>query len=198
MKELLAILFATGFKYVVSLLAGKLLLKLLRVKLSRLEEHFLVFVLGAACLSTIVFALTAAGLAHRSVFLAAGLVIIMLALWRGAHRFSGDDAPVTPLPKYWKIIFGLLYSAFGILYLGSALLPEASPDGVAYHVAYPASNLAAHHFPRITTSLYAAYPEGVVMLFLFAFAFGNLTPAATAHLFVRLIPPSGMSAYCRG
>jgi hypothetical protein len=51
MKQLLAILFATGFTYVVSLLAGKLLLKLLRVKLSRLEEHFLGLVLGAACLS---------------------------------------------------------------------------------------------------------------------------------------------------
>src|SRR5258708_2735410 len=145
MKQLLAILFATGFTYVVCLLAGKLVLKLLRVELSRLEEHFLGFVLGAACLSALVFVLTAAGLAHRGIFLAAGLVIVVLALWRGAHRFSGDTE-VTPLPKYWKIIFGLFYSAFGLLYLGNALLPEASPDGVTYHVAYPASYLAAHHF----------------------------------------------------
>jgi len=196
MKQLLAIFFATGFTYVVSLLAGKLVLKLLRVKLSRLEEHFLGFVLGAACLSTIVFALTAAGLAHRGIFLAAGLVIIVLALWRGAHRFSGDPN-VTPLPKYWKIVFGVLYTAFGVLYLGNAMLPEASPDGVAYHVAYPASYLAAHHFPRITTSLYAAYPEGVEMLFLFAFAFGKHTAAAMVHLLFTLITPLGMLAYGR-
>src|SRR5258708_25376250 len=111
MKQFLAILFAAGFTYVVSLLAGKLVLKVLRGKLSRLEEHFLGFVLGSACLSTIVFALTAAGLAHRGVFLAAGLLIIMLALWRRAHRFSGG-VPVTPLPKYWKIVFGLLYGVF--------------------------------------------------------------------------------------
>src|SRR5258708_34795552 len=80
MKQLLAILFATGFTYAVSLLAGKLVLKLLRVKLSRLEEHFLGFVLGAACLSTLVFVLTAAGLAHRGVFLAAGLVLCFISL----------------------------------------------------------------------------------------------------------------------
>src|SRR5260370_12060367 len=168
MKQLLAILFATGFTYIVCLLAGKLVLKLLRVKLSRLEEHFLGFVLGAACLSTIVFAITEAGLAHRGVFLAAGLIIIVLALWRGAHRFSGDTN-VTPLPKYWKIVFGLLYTAFGLLYLGNALLPEASPDGVAYHVAYPVSYLAAHQFPPITTTLYPAYPQVSDMLFLFPF-----------------------------
>src|SRR5258708_29655119 len=194
MKQFLAILFAAGFTYVVSLLAGKLVLKLVRVKLSRLEEHFLGFVLGAACLSTIVFALTAAGLAHRGVFLAAGLVIIVLALWRGAHRFSGD-APLAPLPRYWKIVFGLLYTVFGLLYLGNAMLPEASPDGVAYHVAYPASYLAAHHFPRITTSLYAGYPEGVEMLFLFAYAFGKHTAAAVLHLLFTLITPLGMLAY---
>src|SRR5258708_28038483 len=99
MKQLLAILFATGFTYAVSLLAGKLVLKLLRVKLSRLEEHFLGCVLGAACLSTLVFVLTAAGLAHRGVFLAAGFIIIALSFWRGAHRFSGGPH-LTPFPHY--------------------------------------------------------------------------------------------------
>jgi hypothetical protein len=196
MKQLLAILFASGFTYAVSLLAGKLLLKLLRVRLSRLEEHFLGFILGAACLSTVVFALTAAGLAHRGIFLAAGLVIIAVAFCRGAHRFS-NDAAVTPLPKHWKIAFTVLYGAFGILYLGSALLPEASGDGVAYHVAFPASYVNAHHFPRITTNLYANYPEGAEMLFLFAFAFGKHTAAAMVHLLFTLLTPLGMLAYGR-
>ena len=124
------------------------------------------------------------------------MAIIVLALWRGAHRFSGDTN-VTPLPKYWRIVFGVFYTAFGVLYLGNAMLPEVSPDGVAYHVAYPASYLAAHHFPRITTSLYAGYPEGVEMLFLFAFAFGKHTAAAMVHLLFTLITPLGMLAYGR-
>src|SRR5260370_1969819 len=97
MKQLLAILFATGFTYAVSLLAGKLVLKLLPVKLSRLEEHFLGFVLGAACLSTLVFAVTPAGPAHPGRLLAAGFIIICLALWARAQRFS-RPAQVTPMP----------------------------------------------------------------------------------------------------
>ncbi|HEV2689939.1 MAG TPA: hypothetical protein VGV35_15375, partial [Bryobacteraceae bacterium] len=95
MKQLAAILFAAGFTGVVSLLSGKLLLQFLRLKLSRLEEFFLAYVLGSAALSTIVFALTAAGLAHRGNFLAAGLLIIAIAIRRGAHRFSTSTG--TPL-----------------------------------------------------------------------------------------------------
>lgn len=195
MKQLAAILFATGFTYVVSLLAGKLVLQLLRVKLSRMEEHFLGFVLGAASLSTIVFCLTAAGLARRGVFLAAGVSIIAAAVWRGAHRFSTESGHA--LPKLWQIIFGVCYAAFGLLYLGNALLPEASPDGVTYHVAFAARYLREHHFPRITTNFFASFPEGTEMLFLFAFAFGKHTAAAMVHLLFTLVTPFGMLAYGR-
>jgi hypothetical protein len=189
---LLGILFATGFTFLVCLFAGKLVLQLVRAQLTRLEEYFLGFVTGAACLSTIVIGLTAAGLAYRSVFLAAGLVLIALALKRGAHRFSNDRGEWP-----WKLLFGALFALFGVLYLGNALEPETSPDGLAYHVALAARYLREHHFPRITINFTANYPEGVEMLFLFAFAFGKHTAAAMVHFLFLLTMPLGMLAYGR-
>ena len=72
MTQVLALLFAAGFTYVVSLSTGKMLLDGLCVRLYRSEEHFFGFVLGAALLSTAVFALTAAHLAYTSAFLTLG------------------------------------------------------------------------------------------------------------------------------
>src|SRR5580693_8967192 len=194
MSQVLAILFATGFTFAVCLAAGKLVLQFARVKLRRMEECFTGFIIGSACLSTIVLGLTAAGLAYRGVFFAAGLVIIALAVRRRAYRFSPDR---TSIPARWKIIFWLLYTAFGLLYLGAALLPETSPDGVSYHVALAARYFREHHLPRITTNFTASYPEGMEMLFLFAFAFGKHTAAAMVHFLFLLIAPFGMIAYGR-
>src|SRR5579864_6773064 len=98
MKQLAAILFATGFTYLVSLLAGKLLLRSLRLKLSGLEENFLGFVLGSAALSAVVFILTAAGLAHRGNFLVAGMLIIAIAIRGRAHRVSTAGGPTILSP----------------------------------------------------------------------------------------------------
>src|SRR5215472_7186956 len=99
MKQLLAILFATSFTLLVIQMAGRLLLGLLRLKLTRLEERFLAFILGSSALSLVVFLLTAAGQAHRGTFLAAGLLIIALALRRPPRQppaSAGD-----PLPREW-------------------------------------------------------------------------------------------------
>jgi hypothetical protein len=118
MTQVLLLLFAASFTYVVSLGAGKMLIALLRLKLYRSEEFFFGFVLGSAMLSTLVFALTAARLAYRGVFLASGLAIIALAAWRGAYRFSAERLP--PLDIYWRIALGILYTGYAILYLKSA------------------------------------------------------------------------------
>lgn len=244
MKQLAAILFATGFTYLVSLLAGKCLLRSLRTKLSRLEENFLGFVLGAAMLSGVVFGLTAAGWAHRGNFLAAGLLIIAIGVRRGAHRSSTADGPTilspagylrfvahalqragfalmrtlflrtatlrshecerstqecvrhkssSTLSQNWKIVFALVYGVFAFLYFMNALLPEFSADGTGYHVAYAARYLREHHFPHIS-SFIASYPEGVEMLFLFAYAFGRHTAAAMVHWLFLMVTPFGILA----
>lgn len=189
---LLGILFACGFTFFVCLLAGKMVLRWTGSGFTRLEELFLGFVVGAACLSVIVLALTAAGLARQGVFLAVGLVLIAAAVQRGAHRFSGAGGEWP-----WKLVFGALFVLFGALYLGNALEPETSPDGVAYHVALAARYLREHRLPAITTNFTANYPEGMEMLFLFAFAFGKHTAAAMVHFLFLLLMPFGMLAYGR-
>src|SRR4029077_17504581 len=114
MTQLAAILFSALFTFAVCLCAGKLVLQSLRAKLYRSEEFFLGFVLGSACLSTLVFLLAAAGFAYPAVFLAAGLAIIALAFWRGAHRFSSERLPA--LPRLWGACFWTIYALFAILY----------------------------------------------------------------------------------
>ncbi|HLK20229.1 MAG TPA: hypothetical protein VKT81_14835 [Bryobacteraceae bacterium] len=189
---LLGILFACGFNFLVCLLTGKMVLQLAGARLSRLEELFLGFVTGAACLSVIVFALAASGQARRGVFLATGLLLIALAVTRGALRFSGGGGEWP-----WKLVFAALFVLFGVLYLGNALEPETSPDGLAYHVALVARYLREHRLPAIATNFTANYPEGMEMLFLFAFAFGKHTAAAMVHFLFLLMMPFGMLAYGR-
>src|SRR5436190_16599701 len=96
MPQALEILFGAGFTVAVCLSLGRLLLRALRVRLYRQEEHPLAFVTGAACLSLLVFLLCAAGAARPGVFLAAGLTTLSVAVLRGVHRPVGK--PLPPLP----------------------------------------------------------------------------------------------------
>src|SRR5713226_2610345 len=149
MKQVLYIIFATGFTYLTSLAAGMTLLRLLRLRFDRSEERFLGFLLGSACLSAVVFALSAAGLVYRGVFLVVGLFVIGMAVWRSALRFSA--ATLKPCPVAWNIGFLAIYAVFTWLYLSNALAPEVSPDGAGYHVALVARYYREHHFPHITS-----------------------------------------------
>ena len=194
MKEVAAILFAAIFTYASSLSAGLILLQLLRIKLLRSEMLFLGFVLGAACLSTLVFTLAVVGLAYTAVFLTLGLILIAFAFLMRTWR-QEDDFP--PLPRGWKLVFIGLYSIFALLYIGNALLPETSPDGLTYHVALVARYFREHSLPRITTNFIASYPEGLEMLFLFGFAFGRHSGTAMVHLLFLLALPWGMLAYAK-
>jgi dolichyl-phosphate-mannose-protein mannosyltransferase len=194
MKQVAAILFAGLFTYSASLSSGLILLKLLRLRLYRAEMLFLGFVLGAACLSTLVFGLTVAHLAYTGVFLAVGLLLIAGAIRFDAWQYEGDSPP---LDWKWKVPFFALYATFGILYIGYALLPEASPDGITYHVALIARYFREHHLPPIATNFLANYPEGAEMLFLFGFSIGRHSAAAIVHLLFLLTLPFGMLACAR-
>ncbi len=194
MKEVAAILFAAVFTFAASLSAGLLLLKFLKIKLLRMEMLYIGFVLGAASLSSIVLALTVAGLAYTGVFLAAGLILIGCAFRLNAWPHADGSLP---LPLAWNLLFLSLYGIFAALYIGNALLPETSPDGLMYHVALIARYFREHRLPRITTNFYASFPEGLEMLFLFGFAFGRHSAAAMVHLLFLLMLPLGMLAYAR-
>ncbi len=195
MIQVAQILFAAAFTAVVSLLFGRLLLKLLRIELYRSEELFLGFVLGSAGLSTLVFLLSIVHLAYSWVFFAAGCVIIVVAYWQQTIHFT--PRRFDPLPRLWKLLFAVLYCGFGFWYLLAALQPEASPDGNLYHVALPALYLREHHIPAITTNMLACLSEGVEMLYLFAFSFGRHSATAMVHLLFSLAAPLGILSYAR-
>ena len=161
--EPLAILFGAGFTIVVCLALGALVLR------DSCSDPGARFVTGAAVLSPIVFALCAVHLAYPAVFLVCGGVC--LCLW---GRPPG-------LPRVRSALL-LIFGAYFVFYFFHAMAPEASPDGAGYHLALAARYLRERGFVRITDNFYAAFPAGVEMLFLFAFAFGRHSAAALVHL----------------
>jgi hypothetical protein len=190
-----AILFAAVFTFVVSLFLGKILLKRLRVKLYRSEELFFGFVLGAACLSMIVFCLGVLHLAYTWVFLITGCAIAAIAWKYRAIRFTSDTLP--SLPRKWTFLFVAVYGVFAALYFVVALCPESSVDGTTYHVALPALYLREHRIPAISTNLLSTLSEGLEMLFLFAFSFGKHSAASMVHMLFTLATPLGILSYAR-
>ena len=195
MIQVAAILFAAASTGAVALFGGKLLLKVFGARLYRAEEFVLGFLLGAACLSTLVFLLTAAGLAYTWVFATAGCAVLAIAWWQDAIRFTAKR--FDPAPRRWMLLFVVVFGAFAVWYFIAALLPEASADGNLYHVALPARYLREHHFPAITTNMLADLSEGVEMLYLFAFSFGGHSATAMVHLLFTLAVPWGILSYAR-
>lgn len=195
MAALIPILFGAGFTYFVALFAGRLVLQKLKIRLRRGEENFLSFILGSACLSTTVFALSAARLAYTPVFFILGIVVLGLGLWRGVHRPSPD--PLLPVPVVWRVTFWILLLGFTFYYLSVALSPEVSPDGLSYHLGLVNRYFREHRLSPITTDMHASLSQGIEMLFLFAFAFGKHSAAAMVHFLFLLTTPFGMLAYAR-
>ena len=188
------ILLACGFTYVAVLSSGKLFLALLKIKLARSEEHFFAFVLGAACLSTLMFCLNAAGFAYPAVFLTAGAAIIGLAVRSGAYRFAKERLP--PLSPKWRVLYAVVFGAYAALYLANALLPETVADAVIYHVPLIARYLREHRFVPSPT-LYANFPAGIEMLYQFAFALGKHSAPAMVHRVFTIVFALGILSYGR-
>src|SRR5450755_1659643 len=122
MKAVLSILFGATFLVATAWALGTMVLRKLGVTFYRVEERLFGFVVGAACLSAIVFALSTVKLASKGVFLALGLAIIGYALYSGAHRPNGDEFP--RLSAMWKWIFALVFSVFTVVYFFNAMAPE--------------------------------------------------------------------------
>ncbi len=195
MKVVLYILLATALTGSVSYSLGAFLLRSLRLKLYRCEERFFAFIAGSACLSTLVFLLTACGLARKWVFYLAGFAIIALAVSRRLHRPLGE--PLPPIPIFWNLVFWTMFVVYTWLYLGNALAPEVSADAVSYHLALVARYAREHHFPRITTDMYASLSAGAEMLFLYAFTIGKHSAAAMCEFLFLLALPFGILCYAR-
>jgi len=180
------ILFGAALFVLTALALGTLLFRVLAVRLYRLEELLLAFVAGSGLLSAILFVLCTVKMARASWFLAVGVIAIAAALWFRGRR-NRDALP--SLPKAWSVTFSIVIAAFSVWYFVNALAPEMSPDGTAYHLWLPAEYARAHGFVRIPTSIFANFPQGMELLFLFAFVFGKHSSAALVHFsFLAALP----------
>lgn len=176
--------------------AGKLLLHRLDVELSREEELLFRFVTGSACVGLLVFVLAILGVARKGVFLICALAIIGAAIMRTARR-NRQAQRLPPLPRIWKWPFLLIFVPFAVFYFVNALAPETSPDGTAYHLSLVAQYDRRHGFPQITNNMFASLPQGMEMLFWFAFAFGRHSAASLVHFSFLLALPLAMVCHGR-
>jgi hypothetical protein len=161
----LSILFGAGFTVAVGYGLGALLLKRFTA------DAAIRFVAGSALLSALVFTACALGLVYPPVFLLAGVVAI------AAARSEFHLPHFSNVSRVW-----LIFVPFFVLYLSNAMAPEISFDGSRYHLGLVARILREHGFHPIHDNFYAAFPQGIEMLYLFAFAFGRHSAAAVTHL----------------
>ncbi|MGB7763051.1 MAG: hypothetical protein WBL61_24670 [Bryobacteraceae bacterium] len=139
------------------------------------------FVTGAGALSFLVCLLAAGGLVYPATFAILGVAAIAACRpWN--HWCIADRARFWPNMSARNILLIVIFIAYFYIYFLRALAPEVSPDGATYHLGLTARYLREHGFHPITWNLYASLPQGMEMLFLFAFAFGKHSAAALVHL----------------
>jgi hypothetical protein len=187
MKPLGYICFGWLLTVLASWCAGKLLFRRLSVRLHRLEEDVMAFLLGSACLSTLIFLICVIHLAYKPVFLTVALAAIAAGIQQRIWQPSGESLP--RLSGAWRLLFYTVYVFFAGVYLVNALAPESSPDGSSYHLGFVAQYARARGFVAIPENFYANLPQGMEMLFLSAFLWGRHSAAALVHCTYLLLLP---------
>src|SRR5581483_3301229 len=162
MPQAVWILFGAIFTVATAHALGPLLLRATAIDLYREEQDLLGFIIGSAVLSLIVFLLATLGLARKGVFLALGTLLIAAAFRYASRRGAAPRFP--PLPRLWKRFFVAAFGAFTVYYLVTAMQPEYSPDGVAYHLHFVNQYNLAHGFVRISNFL-SNLSQGIELLF---------------------------------
>ena len=159
---------------------GSILIARLRLPLYGQERFVIAFVLGAACLSLLVFALCAAHLYYRSIVLGLCLLAILLG-WKFGGPFTIAHVSERQFDKLerWMLAF---FVPFVVLYLANAIAPEVSPDGSTYHLGIIAHYVRAHGFVPLHTTIYSSLSQGVELVYMIAFTFGRHSAAAAVHL----------------
>jgi Dolichyl-phosphate-mannose-protein mannosyltransferase len=179
--QALAILFGALFTVAVATALGASLLR------DSCEDLALRFVTGAAALSVAVFCLCAAQLAYPLVFAILGI----------AALYPSRDRKGAIVFDFHNRLLLLAFLLYFILYFFNSMAPEASFDGSRYHLALAARYLRDHGFHRIANNMYASLSQGVEMLYLWAFAFGQHSAAAMVHFAFLLALVWQMFAYGR-
>jgi dolichyl-phosphate-mannose-protein mannosyltransferase len=184
--SLALILFGAAFTLASAYALGCLILRSLPA------PRIIVFATGSAALSLLIFALLTAGLGGVRVFLPLGVCLIGVPLLRGTgfRLWSPSAASSSPSGtsfgpsgtgfSLWWFLLPILI-AYSILYFVHALAPEIQPDAITYHLGLVAEYNRLGGFPD-RMAFYEALPQGLEMLFTFAFAFGKHSAAKLIHL----------------
>ncbi len=168
--DLVFVLFGAGLTLLAAYSLGRVLTQGLAV------PRVIVFAAGSAGMSLAVFALLLAGAAVTRVFLP--LAVLMFAAGLLARPVTvpaslPDDEPGTT--GRIRLLYVVL-AAYGVLYVVHALAPEIQPDAITYHLGLVAEYIRLHAFPN-RAGFYEVLPQGLEMLFTFAFAFGKHSAA---------------------
>ncbi len=126
--------------------------------------------LGAVIESLLVFGLLAGGIAQPPVFFALGAIGLLPLAWLSPRLNF-------PMPR--GLPAGIL-AVYGVLYLIYALAPEVQPDAVTYHLGLVAEYARLGRFPD-RVGFFEMLPQGMEMLFLFAFVIGKHSAAKLVH-----------------
>jgi len=177
-----------------SLACGLAAVRWLKLDLNRAESLCLGYVLGAALASLLTLAVAAAWIAFKGVFFLIA-VLAVAVLWHELRRLRArPPASFLSIPRWGAVLLAVGLIAYGILYFRQALSPEISPDGAHYHLGLV--NLWAHaHGLARSIGMYTALPQGVEMLFMFAFSIGRHSAAAFVHLSFLMVLPWLMILY---
>jgi len=101
----------------------------------------------------------------------------------GAALILSSDR-LTPLrfcrPSHLERPVAVVFAVYGLLYLVHALAPEIRPDGYTYHLGLPAEWIRLGALSS-RIGFYEMLPQGMEMLFAFAFAFGGHSAAKLVH-----------------
>lgn len=177
-----------------SLSIGLAVLRALRSPLNRLECLCIGYILGAAVVSTCTLAISLLMLARKGVFLAITALSLPL-LVSGIKWALGRPAfSAKAIPWFMRAILALGFLGYTSLYIRQAFTPDTSGDAMAYHLGLV--NLWNHaHGMRSMPDMYAGMPQGMEMLFLFAFTIGRHSAADLIHLTFLMVLPLLMTLY---
>ena len=169
---LVTILFGGGFTLLACYSLGRVFLWRIRA------PQVMALPVGAAILSLCVYSLLLLGLADRGAFLALGVAALLSLLWRD-RRPTVQQArePLDPVTR-WLLIG--VFTAYGVFYAVHALAPEIQPDALYYHLGLVSEYFRIGTFPE-RIDFYDILPQGMEMLYLFAFAFGRHSAAKLVH-----------------
>jgi 4-amino-4-deoxy-L-arabinose transferase-like glycosyltransferase len=166
------ILFGGAFTIAASYSLGRLCLRWVRA------PKIMALPLGAAILSLVVYVLLLSGIARAPAFLALGVLALLPMLWR--DRRTATAGAHEPVDRVTAWILTAVFAGYGVLYTVHALAPEIQPDAAGYHLGLVAEYFRLGTFPdRI--DFYGILPQGMEMLYLFAFAFGGHSAAKLVH-----------------